>query len=202
LLALLLRAGAAEEEPLQHRESRDSYIDAYQQSHLPQKQQNAPQDSGYPVYSAPVPAYGPAKEEPMKKDPNVWYGVPHFHHHYTVPDAPPPTEMEPDKGHGGFELTTVLKFLLKMVFLKLLVKKIYLIMTLMFLPKIKLLDWLWEKKKKPTKPTKPSKSSEEHNDDLEEDDDEMNFFRSSRGLAALEKRVVGAIDKQDELNKL
>jgi len=202
LLALVARAGAEEE--AQHRESRDSYLEAYQQSHQPQtqQQQQAPHPS-YPVYSAPVPTYGPAKDQ-QKNDPNVWYGVPHFHHHYTVPEAPPPSEMEPEKGHGGFELTTVLKFLAKMIFLKVMVKKIYLIMTLLFLPKIKLLEWLWEKKKptKPSKPSKPSVSSEELNDQVEEDDDEMSFFRNSRGLGSLEKRVLKAINKQGEQNKI
>ncbi|CAB3375980.1 Hypothetical predicted protein [Cloeon dipterum] len=231
LLALAAAASCAEDVEIieaQHRESspRDSYLEAYQQSqgggqpsHLPQT------DGGFHVYGAPVPQYGPAKEEmslygppspqygapPLKqvKEPNMYYGVPHFHHHYTVSEPPPPAEImeQQSEGHGGFELSTVLKFLAKLFVLKLLVKKIYLIMTLLWLPKVKLLEWLVKKKKtkpainKPDKPGKPPHSDEVDDIEDEDDDDVMSFFRSSsRGLNDLERRVTTAIHKQAQDN--
>jgi len=192
----------------QHRESRDSYVDAFQQnSYKPQKQQ-IDYSHSYPVYSAPVPEYGPSKEshEPAKAE-SGYHGVPHFHHHYTVSDAPQHSEHheEPEKGHGGFELSTVIQFLAKIIFVKLLIKKLILITTLLILPKIKLLAWLLKKKKKVIaankpnkKPIKPAHSSEEHHDD--DDDISLNFFRNTRGLDHLEKRVVGAIEKQETIS--
>ncbi|KAF4517192.1 hypothetical protein B566_EDAN005624 [Ephemera danica] len=162
-------------------------------------------------YGSPPEKYGPPPDKygpPVKYENNKeipWYGVPHFHHHYTM-QPEQITDPEPvDQGHGGFDVKTVFKFLAKILVLKAIVKFVYIVMYLLFMPKINLLEMLalgdTEKEKPDSAETveKPDVDAGEDDLQMEEDDDDDSFFRTGKSsvpkskLDYLTEKIVKAL---------